>query len=338
MRVLLTWRANEQELSLVRDSLSQEVEIAAPGPGPGFSRFEIDYRDLPAHAGGYDAVMGWAIPWRLFENKPVPRALIWLHAGCDALNFELLKRHKIAVANVAGANAVSVAEHAMMLLLASARGLVSKHRAVEAGDWSHYWTEGASDRLAIGSTLTLVGFGRVGEEVARRARAFGMRIVAVRRHVEKGGDVDKLYAPHELKDALGEADFVILAAPLTEETQFMIGAEEIGVMQPSAFLINVARAMLVDELALYNALIEERLAGYASDVWWNYTEGIPPSTHYPVPSRSGLHKLARVIATGDKAICPIDVKDQMISWGAESLDALLRGEPMPRSVDLQLGY
>ena len=92
------------------------------------------------------------------------------------------------------------------------------------------------------------------------------------------------------------------------------------------------------ERALHEALTQGRLAGYASDVWWTYTNSFPATYHFPIPSRTGLHKLANVVASGDQASNVDAVKERILEMGAESLAAFARGEAMPRAIDLDLGY
>ena len=176
-------------------------------------------------------------------------------------------------------------------------------------------------------------------EIARRARAFDMRVVGVRRNRDLPcAHADSVHGRDELPALLSEADYVVLAAPLTPDTRNLIGAAELGAMKPSAYLINIARGHLVDEVPLHAALTSGRLAGFASDVWWHYPYGKPPTHHFPVPSRTGLHRLPNVLPTGDQAANVIELKDVEIDMATESVAAFLRGETVPREIDLVVGY
>ncbi len=163
--------------------------------------------------------------------------------------------------------------------------------------------------------------------------------VGVRRHPERGGEhVDELLGPEGLHEALKAADFTVIATPITTETEGFIDAAALACMKPTAILINIARGNIILEAPLYAALTEGRLAGYGADVWWNYTETFPPTYHFPIPSRTDLHKLPNVIGTGDQASNVDGVTETVIAMGTESLAAFTRGEPMPRAIDLELGY
>jgi len=243
------------------------------------------------------------------------------------------------VANVRGANAIPVAEHAMALMLGLAKKLLIKHQAVLEARWTPGWEPRYAAILLEGKTLVVIGLGQIGTAIARRAKAFDMRVLAVRRHPERGGaHVDAVYGPGDLHRALAEADFAVLATPMTRETTSMIADAALAAMKPTACLINVARGNLVLERALHAALTEGRLGGFAADVWWNYTDALPATYHFPIPSRTGLQRLPNVLATGNQASHTPETRARVLALAAESLGAFARGEPMPRAVDLDLGY
>ncbi len=339
MKVLLTWSADGEEVERVRSALPGGSHVAAPGRRPSLSLYEESHPEAVAEAADADVIMGWVLPRGILEAAARLKALIWLHAGCEELDFATLKRRGIRLANVRGANAVAVAEHAMALTLGLAKRVLPNHQAALEGRWQPLWEPELSSVLLEGGTLAVVGLGQIGAAVAKRAKAFDMRVLAVRRHPERGGaHVDAVHGPAGLHAVLGEADVVVLAAPITDETLHFIDAAALAAMKPSALLVNVARGNLVDEQALYAALIEGRLAGYASDVWWKLTYALPATHHFPTPSRTELHKLPSVLVSGNRAASPLAVKDRMLDLGIESLAAFARSEPMPRGVDLDLGY
>ena len=109
-------------------------------------------------------------------------------------------------------------------------------------------------------------------------------------------------------------------------------------MKRQAFLINVCRGDVVHEGPLHRALTEGWIAGFAADVWWDYPDAMPPSYHYAVPSRTGIHKLPNVLGSPATAADLLEVRDRMIDRGLESLTAYAHGTPIPRLVDMQLGY
>jgi phosphoglycerate dehydrogenase-like enzyme len=342
VKAVLTFFATDSELERVRGKLPNHARVFAPKSRPNLSRLECSLRDLGDELADADAIMGWVMPAGGFRRAKSLKALIWLHAGCDELDFAMLKQRGIEVANVRGANAISVAEQALALLLAVAKRIVVNHNSVLQAHWE------PQDRLRPehrgmmleGKTLAVIGLGSIGTAIAKRARGFDMRVIGIRRHPEKGGEhVDAVYGMQDLHKVLGEADFVMLATPITEETTGFMDADAIAAMKPTAVLVNVARGNLVQEMPLYEALRAGRLAGFASEVWWHYANSLPATYHYPIPSRTGLQRLPTVVASGNRAgVASPGIIDRVIDIGAENLAAFFRGEPMPRAVNLDLGY
>ena len=343
MHVLLTWFATKKEIDRFQKVLPKGGRVMAPKPRPALSRYEVEYADVAALAPKADVIIGWVVPPGIWELAKNVKSLIWLHAGCDELDFKMLKRRRIEVANVRGANGTPVAEHAMALMLASAKRIIQKHKAVLDAHWEP--PGGVPEHKGVmlkGKTIAVLGLGEIGTAVAKRSKAFEMTVLAVRRHPERGneGCADEVYGPKDLHKVLKRADFTVLATPITKETRSFIGAKEIACMKPSSFLINVARGNLIQEMPLYNALKNWKIAGYASDVWWNYENAIPASYHFPTPSRTDLQRLPNVTCTGNQAASGVwALKDEIIQdYAVESLAALVRGKKMPRCINLDLGY
>lgn len=186
--------------------------------------------------------------------------------GYDALDVEALTARGIPLVLAAGANAVSVAEHTLSLVLALAKRTFLHDRATRAGRWAIRYELHAAD--VDGRALLIVGLGRTGRLVAPRALAFGMRVHAYDPYVERSVIEAAGCVPvTDLHAVLPEMDVVTLHCPLTAETAGMIGARELALMKPSAFLVNCARGGIVDEPALHRALSRGDLAGAGLDVF-----------------------------------------------------------------------
>ena len=342
MKAVLTWYATSAEIERFRKVMPPNSTLFAPLTRPHLSRFEVRFDDLAHEVVDADVMIGWAVPEGIFPLAKALKALVWCHAGCDELDMPMLKSRGVQVASIRGANSVAVAEHAMALLLAVAKRIVLKHQAVLDAHWEppggrpEY--EGA---LLQNKTLLVVGLGAIGTAIAKRAAAFDMKVIGIRRHPEKGHEIaEDIYGPAELNKALGLADFIMLAAPLTKETTQMIDAGAISAMKPTAFLINIARGNMIEERPLYEALSSNHLAGYASDVWWFYSNAIPATYHFPIPSRTGLQRLKNVVATGNQASAGVaEVKEQLIIDAAvKNFAAFVTKKPMPGLINLDLGY
>jgi phosphoglycerate dehydrogenase-like enzyme len=222
-----------------------------------------------------------------YRAAPRLRLVQLLAAGYDNVDLAAARRAKVPVANNGGANAISVSEHAMMLMLTVARRVIWQHGNVSAGRWRG---NGPSPRMyeLFGKTIGIVGLGTIGKKVARLARAFGMRVeyYDIARLSEDAEDAlgVRFRLLHEL---LSNADVVSLHVPLNESTRHMIGQRELARMKPTALLINTSRGPVVEEAALVRALSEDQLFGAGLDVF----DPEPPRADNP------LLKLDNVVLT-----------------------------------------
>lgn len=189
--------------------------------------------------------------------------------GYDNIDTEYCTSKSIYVANVPLANSTAVAEHTMFLMMLLAKNLVSERSRATRRNPTVMGTE------LFGKTLLIVGLGASGMEVAKRAKAFGMNVISVTKDPvgskpgrEKSFSVDEVRGPEELLGSIPQADIISLHVPLNDETAGLIGAKAIASMKPTSFLVNVARAPIVDRDAIYLALSEKRIAGAAFDVFW----------------------------------------------------------------------
>src|SRR5581483_6722517 len=179
--------------------------------------------------------------------------------GVDNVDVGAATRRGIVVANTPDSTVVSAAEHAIGLLVALARNIPQAHAALKQGDWQRSRWSGVE---LAGKTLAVLGFGRIGQQVARRALGLLMRVVAYDPFVGEDrfreAGVERVT---DLREALGAGDFVTLHLPLTDETHRLVGRDAIAAMRDGARLVNAARGALVDEDALVEAIREGRLAG-----------------------------------------------------------------------------
>ena len=228
-------------------------------------------RALPEADGVVMVMEQPALTARLIELAPRLRIACRFGAGYDNIDVPALTRRGVPLVTTGDANADTVAEHALYLILALAKRGPALERAVRAGSWPRSF---GSVELR-GRTCVIVGYGHIGRAVARRAAAFEMKIVAVDPHVP---------GTEKLADALPQADFVVLACALTPETRGLIGAQALARMKPGAFLVNVARGAIVDEAALVAALEAVRLAGAGLDV----LETEPPRPGHPLLARGDV--------------------------------------------------
>jgi phosphoglycerate dehydrogenase-like enzyme len=194
---------------------------------------------------------------------------------------------------------VGIAEYVIGAMLTLTRNFSRLDASLRRGVWESQWNPTMPPppvwpELA-GKTLGILGYGRIGQALARRARAFDMVLCAIRQHPAKSerDGLAFLGGPEALDEILRRADYLAITLSLTEATCGLLGERELGMLKPSAMLINVARAGILDEGALYRALAGKTIAGAALDVWYRYPTGADPTP----PSRYPFHELPNVLMT-----------------------------------------
>ena len=255
MKVLIADRIDKEGIEFLRQHVDVTVE---PGLNP---------EDLKAKIGDYDALVvrsqtkvGAEIIERGEKLKVIGRAGV----GTDNIDVDAATRKGIVVVNAPTANTVSAAEHTIALMLALARNVPEANNQLKSGKWQREKLIGVELR---NKTLGIIGLGNVGSEVAKRAQAFEMHVIAYDPFVSTdfARNIKVHLAP--LEQVLTEADFLSLHVPLTTTTTQLIGAEELAKVKPTARIINCARGGLVDEKEVVKAIEEGRLAGAAFDVF-----------------------------------------------------------------------
>lgn len=215
-------------------------------------------------------------------------------AGLDRIDRAALPP-ATSLANVYG-HETGIAEYVLGAMLALSRGFGRLDAALRVGRWESQWAPGTPPppwpELA-GRTLGILGYGHIGQALARRARAFEMDVIAIRRDAPPSDPHATVYGPDGLDDVLARADYLAITLPLTPATRGLIGQGELRRMKANAVLINVARAEIIDEEALYGALVEKRIAGAALDVWYRYPAGPGPT----FPADRAFHELPNVLMT-----------------------------------------
>lgn len=271
--------------------------------------------------------------WRA-DYPPAPRVRFVqsVATGIELIDLNALPRGTV-ICNAFGHES-AIAEYVLMTML------VWSHRFLEIegefrarSSWRPSWVQsGAPHGEILGKTLGIVGLGRVGREVARRAAAFGVRVLAANRSPRPAGEgVERVFPLGELDAMLPSCDFVALTTALGPETEGLLDARRLRLMKPSAFLVNIARGAILDEAAIYDALREKRIAGAALDVWWQYPDAAEPMRR---PSRLPFHELPNVIMTPH---CSGWTDGMMARRWAEVIDNLarfVRGAPLANIVTI----
>jgi phosphoglycerate dehydrogenase-like enzyme len=254
----------------------------------------------------------------LLDRAKKLRLIQAIGAGTDQFPHNELAKRGIRLASARGVNYRAVSEHAMALILALSRRLPEARDNQAMRVWRGMIGDPdyREDELG-GKTLLIVGLGQIGGRLAQLAKAFDMRVVGLRRDPAAGsGAADAVHTTSELKSLLPEADFVALTCPLTKETEKLVDAETLGLMKPSAYLVNVARGRVVDEAALVKALAAHRIAGAGLDV----------TAEEPLAAGSPLWGMEHVLITPHTAGETRHYEDNVIEILRDNLGRLWRGE------------
>ncbi|NDL64018.1 2-hydroxyacid dehydrogenase [Acerihabitans arboris] len=220
-----------------------------------------------------------------FQRRGAPPRFRLLHApgaGLDGIDFAALPPG-CTVCNVFE-HEIPMAEYTLACMLDHEIGLGAARASFDNRRWSQSYLERKPRGELNGKTVVVIGFGRIGQAVAARARAFGLEVVAISSRAMDGkveGPADRAFTPRQLNEVLPHADYVVLCCPLNDATRDSFGAPQFSAMSRDAVLINIARAAIVNEQALYSALSDQRIAGAYLDVWYRYPAGggeaVPPS-------------------------------------------------------------
>lgn len=220
---------------------------------------------------------------------------------------------------------IPIAEYVVFAVLEHVLRLGELPARLDPVSWARIHPNRPFHGEACGQSMTLVGFGHIGKEIARRARALGMRILAVSRSGRPDPLADRSLPVAELASVLPETDVLVLCCPLDDSTRGLIGAVELAALKPSAFLVNVARAEVLEEQAAFEALRDGRIAGAAIDVWYRYPK--PGEAECP-PSRFPFHELPNLRSTPHISGWTEGLMQRRYAFIAENIRALKQGRPL----------
>lgn len=261
----------------------------------------------------------------LLDNAPRLRVVSNMAVGYDNIDVAACTARGIPVGYTPGVLTDTTADFAWALLMTAARRVVEGVDYVRGGRWKTWGPMLLMGQDVHGATLGIVGIGRIGQAMARRATGFDMRVLYYDPYVSEAGIDDATSV--DLDTLLAESDFVTLHVPLTEATHHLISREELRKMKPTAVLINTARGGIVDAGALYEGLREGQIAYAALDV----------TEPEPIPADHPLLSLSNCIVVPHIASASVATRTRMATMAAENLLAGLRGEPLPNCVNPEVG-
>jgi phosphoglycerate dehydrogenase-like enzyme len=308
----------------IRERLQQDF------PGHQFVQLQ-NYDRVPQEITDTDVFIGWSLRPEQFVAA---KKLRWIHSPAAAVHqlmFPELIHSSVLLTNSTGIHGPVVAEHAIAVLLAMAKRLPQAMQYQARREWSQdqLWHGRPRPREVADATVAVVGMGGIGREFTTRAKALGMKVIAVRENPAKGtGGADEVHGPNEIDQVLPRADYVLLCTPVTPATTGIMNAARLSKMKPDAYLINVARGPLIDESALLDALRSRRIAGAALDVF----------EEEPLPADSLFWPLDNLLITPHTAAVTERLWERHYRLIAENLNRFLAGQPLLNEVDKGRGY
>lgn len=311
-----------------------DLEHIREAAGPGQVIFTPDREEFERTLARAEVVCAFQVPDDILERAPHLRWFQFPGAGVDNLQrTDLLRKgSSVVVTSVAGMHAIPISEYVLASMLMFAHRFPEMVLAQQRHDWAigRRWNALRGSELA-GKTLGVIGLGGIGRRIAQLGRAFGMRVLGLRRSASSGTgdpDVDDLYPPSRLRDLLGACDYVVLAVPLTAETERMIGEHELLAMRPNAYLVNISRGRVVDEQALIRAIESGWIAGAGLDV----------TVEEPLSPDSPLWDMPNVILTPHMSGLTDQYSARLAEVFSDNLRRYRAGEPLLHIVDPALGY
>ena len=313
---------------LILNPLSDRQKAFITNVAPQASILTTDLKHAAEQLPDCEILVAWG-----FNNiQPIygmAKNLRWIHAltaGVEFLLFPETQNSPVLISNSKGIHGIPMAEHVLGMMLSFTRRLP----LLQQQQQKHLWQRPPIDDLQEinGKTMAVVGLGAIGREIARKAKAMDMRVVAAKREMTQEPFVDRLYRPEQLLEMLAEADFVVVALPLTDATNGLFGREQFAAMKPSAYFINVSRGAVVQEEPWLECLKAGRIAGAGLDVF----------VEEPLPAANPFWDLPNVIITPHlAAISPVYL-DRAIKLFADNLSRYIADKPLLTPIDKARGY
>ncbi len=314
MKILSNVKLEDEEIARLK-AVVTDLDVAVVGG---------DIDDALKEIGDSDVFFG-RIPQRVFLAAKKLRWIQVFGAGVETCIFPELIDSDVILTNTSGAFNQVVADHAFGLILSISRGIAYFVRNQSKKIWSR---DRVFHQLA-GQTLGIIGLGNIGSEIARRGKAFGMKVAAADvKAVECPAFVDEIYSIQDMGRVLGQADYLVITVPLTADTRGMIGAAEISKMKPTAHLINIARGAVVEEAALIDALKTGVIAGAGLDVF----------DAEPLPPESEFWDMDNVVVSPHMGGLAPETRAISFEIFLENFKKFVAGEPLKNVIGKQRGF
>jgi D-3-phosphoglycerate dehydrogenase len=298
--------------------------------------FDYDEREkAKERAAEFDAIIGARVSREFLEKAVNLKHFIIPFTGVPPHDLENLPDFPNITVYNSHFNSQFVAELAWGLLLASAKKMIPAHEKMRQNDWTPMYEDGGAQSFS-GKTILLIGYGEIGKAVGKIARAFNLKVMAIKRTKEDAPELDFLGTREDLKEVLPKADFIVLSLPGVEDCKGFLGEAEFNLMKDDVHIVNVGRGNAIDQKALYEGLKSGKVGGAGIDTWWNYPKSVETRT-CTQPSDHPLNEFDNVIFSPHRASDVDDREWSRMRHLAMILNSIKRGDPV-NIVDLKHGY
>ncbi len=327
MKVLVPYP--DELVKIFKDIIGDQAEVV---------QSERSVESMLEIGGDAEIVASVIVPGEYIQKASNLRMIQTFGAGIDRVDIDAVRNRGHVIVCNNHVNSAEVAEFALSLLFAVAKNLIPSDRELRAGNWVHRWGGPVHNLEIRGKKALIIGLGHIGADIAKRLKPLEVTITAATRSgtSNKQDLADQIVSIGEVKHHVEDSDFVILSLPLTEESVGLVDREFLSWMKPTSILVNISRAQIIDEQALYDALKEKRIHGAGIDVWWRYPSewrgtAIPPSD---IP----FHELDNIVISPHRAAYSEPVERELFLFAAKNILRFIRGETPLNIIDLELGY
>lgn len=331
MKIVLTRSMSSGDIQYIKNGLDREIageyEIKVPS--------EFTEESIYKEAVEADVLLGPYVTKKIINNAKNLQLIQIPWTGMDTFDFTCVQDIDVPICNT-HSNADAVAEMGVSLILDLLKKVSYHDRKMRIGNWNRDQEPlNLKSKMLSEQTVCILGFGNIGSRIGRMLSIFGAKVIAVGNHVRVTEDISEVYVKKEIMEGIKNADVVVCALPLTDATKNLINEKFFLSMKRGTFLVNISRAEIVDEDAVWDAIKSGKLAGFGSDVWWNApkrgeSEGYPSVRHE-------FWKLDNVVMSPHRAGF---VEDSLphLDGAIQNIIALARGESLLNVVDTKKGY
>lgn len=331
MKIVLTRNMLPGDIQYIKEGLDKEIRNQYDFVVPT----EFTEKGICAVVEDADILLGPYVSEKILARAKDLKLIQVPWTGMDTFDFDSVKDCTVPICNT-HSNADSVAEIGVAMVLDLLKKISYHDRKMREGNWNRDQKPlNLKSKMMNEQTICILGFGNIGSRVGKLISAFGSKIIAVGGHEKAEEIADKVYQKNQLKDAISEADVVICTVPLTDYTRNMFNSKIFGYMKNGVIFVNLSRAAVVDEDAVWDALISGKIGAFGSDVWWNAPKR-GESESYP-SEKHEFWKLENVLMSPHRAGF-VENSLPHLDGAIENIIALVKGKELTGIVDINKGF